>query len=78
MPTVQFDGMTLIRQHIGFRCDSDNPEYVQARGEVNDLEGFFCVMTFVRSGTSPVEHVQAMPKFVKISATAFATDSTGK
>ena len=76
MPTLQYEGTTLIRQKIGFRCESDNPEYVYARGEVNDLEGFFCVMNFVRGNSA--EHVQGMPKFVKISATAFASDVNGK
>ena len=47
MPTVQFDGMTLIRQKIGIQCQSDNTNFVMARGEVNDLEGFFCVMSYV-------------------------------
>jgi len=73
MPTVQFDGITLIKQHIGITCESDNPEFVLARGEVNDLEGFFCVMTYVRGADS-----RTMPRFVKISATAFGQDQEGK
>lgn len=47
MPTVQFDGITLIRQRIGIQCESSNKDFVLARGEVNDLEGFFCVMSYV-------------------------------
>lgn len=47
MPTVQFDGITLIRQNIGFRCESENPAYLRAHGEVNELEGFFCVLSYV-------------------------------
>lgn len=47
MPTVQFDGITLIRQKIGIQCLSDNTNFVMARGEVNDLEGFYCVMSYV-------------------------------
>jgi len=58
---------------VSISCDSDNPSYVQARGEVNDLEGFFCVMTYVRGADS-----RSMPKFVKISATVSGKDSDGK
>ena len=28
MPTVQFDGITLIRQNVDIACESDNPDYV--------------------------------------------------
>ena len=74
MPTVQFDGITLIRHHIDISCQSDNEDYVEARGEVNDLEGFFCVMSYVKGADT-----RAMPKFVKITATVAAKDpETGK
>ena len=36
MPTVEYDGITLIKQHIGLDCKSDSPNYVVARGEVRD------------------------------------------
>ena len=62
--------MTLIRQNIGIKCESDNTDYVMARGEVNELEGFFCVMNLV-SGAS----VKEMPRFVKITASIFGQDS---
>jgi len=70
---VQFDGITLIRQHVSISCESDNTDYVQARGEVNDLEGFFCVMNYVRGADS-----RAMPKFVKITASVSGRDPEGK
>lgn len=73
MPTVQFDGIPLIRQKIGIRCESDNKEYVRARGEVNDLEGFFCVMNYVNGAD-----IRGMPKFVKITATAYSEDQQGQ
>jgi len=73
MPTVQFDGITLIRQHIGIRCESDNTDFVIARGEVNDLEGFFCVMQYVDNAD-----IRGMPRFVKVTATAFGHDANGK
>jgi len=69
MPTVQFDGITLIRHHIDITCQSDNVEFVEARGEVNDLEGFFCVMSYVKGADS-----RSMPRFVKITATVSAKD----
>ena len=73
MPTVQFDGITLIRQRIGIRCESENTGFVTAHGEVNDLEGFFCVMKYVQGAD-----IRGMPKFVKITATAFGEDAEGK
>lgn len=73
LPTVQFDGITLVRQRIGIRCESDNTDYVLARGEVNELEGFFCVMNYVQKSD-----IRGMPRFVKITATAFSEDSDGK
>lgn len=69
MPTVQFDGITLIRNNINIACQSDNPNYVNARGEVNDLEGFFCVMNYIKDAD-----IRAMPKFVKIAASVSAKD----
>lgn len=47
MPTVQFDGITLIRQNLKVKCESSDDLWVAARGEINDLEGYFCVMTYV-------------------------------
>ena len=44
-----------------------------ARGEVNDLEGFFCVMSYVNGAD-----IRGMPKFVKISASAYSEDKEGK
>ena len=44
-----------------------------AHGEVNDLEGFFCVMNYV-SGAD----IRGMPRFVKISVTAYGEDVDGK
>lgn len=44
-----------------------------ARGEVNDLEGFFCVMSYVKGA-----NIHGMPRFVKITATAYGQDNDGK
>jgi len=68
MPSVQFNGITLIRQNIGIRCESSNTDFIQARGEVNELEGFFCVMKYVKGAD-----IRAMPKYVKISVSAYGT-----
>lgn len=72
LPTVQFDGITLIRQNIGIKCESDNKAFVEARGEVNDLEGFFCVMNYVGAD------IKGMPRFVKIAVTVYGQDQDGK
>lgn len=44
-----------------------------AHGEVNDLEGFFCVMNYVTGAD-----IRGMPRFVKISVTAYGEDVDGK
>jgi hypothetical protein len=66
MPTVQFDGITLIRQNLKIKCESSDDLWVSARGEINDLEGYFCVMTYV-GGNARMEE---MPRYVKINVYA--------
>jgi hypothetical protein len=46
-PTVQFDGITLIKQNVGVLCETDHPYLIEAKSEVNDLEGFFCSLRFI-------------------------------
>ena len=72
MPIVQYGGITLIRQNIGIKCESQNPDFIEARGEVNELEGFFCVMRYIDDAD-----LRAMPKYVKIlvSAVGFSENS---
>ena len=67
MPSVQFDGITLIKQNVGIDCQSDNPDILQARGEVSDLEGFFCILSY-----KPTSSSKSVPKFTQISVTVFA------
>lgn len=50
-PSVIVDGITLIKNNVGIDCESEYPQYIKAKGEVNEIEGFFCVMSLV-SGTS--------------------------
>ena len=74
MPTERdADGITLMRQNVGIKCQSDKPEFVHARGEVSELEGYFCVVTY-RQGSD----IKGMPRFVKIFVTATAERSDGK
>ena len=62
MPTERgADGITLVRQNIGIKCESDKPEFVVARGEVSDTEGYFCVVNY-----RPQGEIKGMPRFVKI------------
>jgi hypothetical protein len=67
MPTVQYDGITLIRQNIGILCTSDQPDYVAAKGEVSDLEGFFCVLKYRKDADA-----KSMPRFVKVTVNAYS------
>jgi hypothetical protein len=74
MPTVQdADGITLIRQNVGIRCQSDNPQFVQVRGEVSELEGYYCVVSYV-----PGSDIRGMPRFVKVGVTAVGESTHGK
>lgn len=73
MPIVQYGGITLIRQNIGIQCESQNPQFISARGEVNELEGYFCVLQYTDS-----TNIQAMPKFVKITVSAFGKNKDDK
>ena len=64
----------MIRQNVEIRCQSDNPQFVHARGEVSDLEGYFCVVSYVGGGAD----IKGMPRFVKIFVTAEGESSKGK
>ena len=46
MPTVQYNGITLIRQNVGFICDSEKPDFVVATSEISDVEGYLCVLRY--------------------------------
>lgn len=70
MPTTQYDGVTLINQNIGLNCVSDHPEFVRATGEVSDLEGFFCHLSYTHNAPQ-----HQMPRFVKVSVSAFGLPS---
>ena len=65
-PTVQFDGITLIKQNVGILCETNPPGLVEAKSEINDLEGFFCVLKY-RGGSS----TRAIPRSTKIHLTVY-------
>lgn len=46
-PSVQYDGVTLIKHNVGLTCESEHPQHIRAKAEVNEIEGFFCVLSFV-------------------------------
>jgi len=46
MPTVQYNGITLIKQNVGIICESERPEFVLATSEVSEVEGYFCVLRY--------------------------------
>jgi hypothetical protein len=43
---VQFDGITLIKQNVGIMCEAEHPNIIAARGEISELEGYFCILNF--------------------------------
>ena len=66
MPTTRDqDGIILIRQNIDISCVSDNPQFVSANSQVDDLEGFFCILTYIGGSDT-----NKMPRYVKVSAFA--------
>ena len=46
---------------------------MDARGEVNELDGYFCVLTYKQMGD-----LKAMPRFVNIDVSATGRSSQGK
>lgn len=66
MPTTQYDDVTLIRQNVGIQCNSDQPSFIEATGEVNDLEGFFCVLKYKQNANH-----RSMPRFARVSVHAY-------
>jgi len=36
----------LINQNVGLLCETDSPNVISTWPEVNELEGFFCVVSF--------------------------------
>jgi hypothetical protein len=65
-PTVQYDGVTLINQNAALHCESDNPEVLSARGDVNEIEGYFCIIGFKGRANTPV------PKSTQVHVTVFS------
>jgi len=68
MPTVQYDGITLIRQNLQIKCESTDPSWITARGEINELEGYFCVMSYAGRNAN----IENMPRHVKVNVYAQA------
>jgi hypothetical protein len=48
-PTYMENNIKLIKQNVGIICESSDPDFLVARGEVNELEGFFCVLKHKKS-----------------------------
>jgi len=71
LPITQFDGLTLIRQNVALKCESDQPKILEAQAEVSEVEGFFCNIKFIGSRR---EGYKTMPRKAKI--TVFVSGST--
>lgn len=70
MPSVQYNGITLIKQKAGVVCESDQPDYIEAKGEVNDLDGFFCSLRYIGGAD-----YKNMPRRSKIRVKVYGGDS---
>lgn len=46
-PVIEHEGRILVRQNVGVDCVSDQPNYIEAKGEVSESEGFFCNVRYV-------------------------------
>ena len=46
MPVESQKDVYFVQHNIGLDCVSDQPNYVEARGEVSPVEGFYCVLIY--------------------------------
>ena len=65
-PSVSYEGITLIQQNVGLLCENDIPNIITTGADINDLEGFFCVIKFKGNSQS------AIPKSASIRVSVFA------
>lgn len=65
-PSVQFDGITLIQNNVGLLCESDYPNLIESKGEINELEGFFCSISL-----KPQQSNKPFPRNVQIIVTVY-------
>jgi len=70
-PEEQFNGRPLISHNVGIDCESDSP-FLEARGEINYLEGFFCVLTHKKT-----DH-RNVPATVRVSVSVKSQRKDGK
>ena len=76
MPVTQFNGVTLIRQNVDLKCETDQPKFVEARAEVSESEGYFCNIRYI--GSSRSGHKET-PQKARITASVSSTaKSSGK
>ena len=62
--------MTLIRQNVDIKCESDRPDYIHAQAEVSEIEGYFCNLKFLRPSKMDYKDVPSKAKItVSVSAT---------
>jgi hypothetical protein len=75
LPITQYDGVTLIRQSVEMKCESDQPEHLETRAEVSEIEGYFCLVRFI--GTSH-RNYQDIKREAKITVTVAPATSQGQ
>jgi len=61
MPVTQYDGVTLIRQNVALKCESEVGNVVEASAEVSEIEGYFCNIR-----VKGKQNYKDIPKKVKI------------
>jgi hypothetical protein len=75
MPITQYDGVTLIRQNVEMKCESDQPEYLETRAEVSEIEGFFCQVRFIAAARRNYKDIKSK---AKITVTVAPTPKQGQ
>lgn len=70
-PEEQFNGRPLIQHNVAIECQSDSP-FLEAKGEVNYLEGFFCVLTHKK------RDYKNMPATARVSVSVYSKRKDGK
>jgi len=60
---------------VGLRCTSDHPEHVEAWGEINEIEGFFCNIKYVGSN---YDYYKNTPRRVGITVATYGDRKPSK
>ena len=62
----------MIKQNLNVECISNDPSIIEAKGEVNMLEGYFCNIHYIGSAR---DNHKRTPKKVKIGIRLYSDNA---